>query len=115
MINQQEWQPDPQAMMNRRRDIRIPGPFDGWRIGMIETPLRIFDLSRGGCFVDAMHEQPVGTRITMRVALPRVGTLTLKGETLYERKGFGFAVRFVDVDPETATLLGEALDSVQRD
>jgi len=115
MINQQEWPSDLQALMNRRRDMRIPGPFDGWRIGMIDTPLRIFDLSRGGCFVDAMHEQPVGTRITIKVALPRVGTLILKGETLYERKGFGFAVRFVDVDAETAALLGDVLDSLQGD
>jgi PilZ domain-containing protein len=115
MIHFQERQPVPLATINRRRDARIPGPFDAWRVGMIDTPLRIFDLSVGGCFVDAMHEQPPGTRLTIKVALPRIGTLTVRGETLYERNGFGFAVRFVDVDAETMSLLNDALDLLQRD
>jgi hypothetical protein len=95
--------------INRRRDTRFAGPFDGWRIGLIDTPLRFFDLSRGGCFVDSMHEQTPGTRLTMKIVLPEVGGVTIKGETLYERGGFGFAVRFVDVDEETEHLLDRAL------
>ncbi len=45
------------ANINRRRHVRIAGPFDGCRVGALDTPLSIFDLSRGGCFVNAMHDQ----------------------------------------------------------
>ena len=104
-----------EAGVNRRRDTRFAGPFDGWRVGLLDTPLRFFDLSRGGCFVDSMHEQTPGTRLTMKIALPEVGVVTLKGETLYERGGFGFAVRFIDVDDETGHLLDRALARLQAE
>jgi hypothetical protein len=100
---------------DRRRNDRVPGPFDGFRIGLLDTPLSIFDLSRGGCFVNSMHEQTPGVRFTMKMQLPKVGTVTLKAETLYLRSGFGFAVRFVDVDDETASLLDQALELLLQD
>ena len=98
---------------DRRRNERFTGPFDGFRVGQLETPLSIFDLSRGGCFVNSMHDQTPGVRFTMKIQLPRVGTISLTAETLYLRSGFGFAVRFVDVDDETASLLDKALDRLQ--
>jgi hypothetical protein len=48
----------------------------------------------------------------MKIQLPHVGTITLTAETLYLRSGFGFAVRFVDVDDETASLLDLALEQL---
>src|SRR5882762_559169 len=84
----------------RRQHDRIPGPFDAFRAGALETPLRIFDLSRGGCFVNAMHEQTPGVSFTMRLELPYVGPITLKAVTLYARAG-GFAVQFLDLNAET--------------
>lgn len=106
---------DVAAVRDGRLDPRIAGPFDGWRVGALDTPLRIFDLSRGGCFVNSMHEQAPGTQLTMKIVLPQIGMLTLRGETLYERSGFGFAVRFVDVDTETTTRLAHALEILQRE
>ena len=102
-----------EATINRRRHIRIAGPFDGFRVGALETPLNIFDLSRGGCFVNAMHEQTSGIRFVMKIDLPYVGLIRLKAETLHRRNGFGFAVRFVDMDEETASRLDEALEQLQ--
>jgi hypothetical protein len=98
---------------NRRGDERFAGPFDGFRLGLLETPLSLFDLSRGGCFVNSMHDQTPGVRFMMRIELPSVGSVTLKAETLYGRSGFGFAVRFVDIDEETARCLDEALDRLR--
>ena len=98
----------------RRRNERFAGPFDGLRVGAITTPLSIFDLSRGGCFVNCMHEQPAGVTFVMKIDLPAVGLLTLKAETLAPRAGFGFGVRFVDMDDETADLLDRALDRLER-
>ena len=102
------------ATINRRRHIRIAGPFEGFRVSALETPLNIFDLSRGGCFVNAMHEQTSGIRFVMTIDLPYVGLIRLKAETLHRRSGFGFAVRFVDMDDETASRLDEALDQLQK-
>jgi hypothetical protein len=104
---------DDQTARDRRRNERFAGPFDGFRVGLLETPLNIFDLSRGGCFVNSMHDQTPGVRFTMKIQLPRVGVITLRAETLYLRSGFGFAVRFVDMDDETESLLDQALEQLQ--
>jgi hypothetical protein len=98
---------------DRRRDERYAGPFDGCRVGMLETPLSIFDLSRGGCFVNSMFDETPGVKFMMKIQLPRVGVITLKAETLYGRSGFGFAVRFVDIDDETGSILDQALEHLQ--
>jgi|ERR1043166_8572049 hypothetical protein len=98
---------------NRREHDRIRGPFDAFRIGALETPLRIFDLSLGGCFVNAMHEQKPGIRFVVKIDLPYVGMVTMKAVTLYARAG-GFAVQFVDVDDETLGRLEDALDRLQE-
>jgi PilZ domain len=94
---------------NRRQHERIVGPFDGCRVGAIETPLRIFDLSRGGCFVISMHGQTPGTRFAMQIVIPEIGPITLNAETVYSRDEFGFAVRFVDLDVVNANALDNAL------
>jgi hypothetical protein len=101
------------ANINRRRHARITGPFDGVRIGALDTPLRIFDLSRGGCFVNATHEQAPNINFVMKIDLPHVGLIKLKAETLHRRSGFGFAVRFVGMSEETASVLEEALEKLQ--
>jgi hypothetical protein len=106
-------QTDDESGSDRRRDERFAGPFDGCRVGLLETPLSIFDLSRGGCFVNSMHDQTPGVRFTMKIQLPNVGLIKLKAETLYLRSGFGFAVRFVDLDDETASILDQALEQLQ--
>jgi len=98
----------------RRQHDRVPGPFDAFRAGALETPLRIFDLSRGGCFVNAMHEQKPGVSFRMKIELPYVGPITVKAMTLYRRAGFGFAVQFVDVNEETASRLEDALEQLQE-
>ncbi len=113
MIIEHETTPaDPEAG-NRRIHERIAGPFDGVRVGIIDTPLRIFDLSRGGCFVNALYEQPPGSRFAMKIELPHAGLTTLRAETLDLRSEFGFAVQFVDVDRETAARLDQALEHLQ--
>ncbi len=50
----------------------------------------------------------------MKIDLPYVGQLRLKAETLHRRSGFGFAVRFVDMSEETASVLEEALENLQN-
>jgi hypothetical protein len=80
-----------------RQHVRVPGPFDGIRVGMLETPIRVYDLSEGGCFIGSLHDTAPGQRLGIRIQLPQEGLITLNAEALYERPGFGYAVRFVDV------------------
>lgn len=100
------------AIQNRRTLERVPGPFDAWRVGILETPVRIYDISLGGCFVHAMHEQDRGVVVMLKIQLPEEGWLELKAETLYCRPGFGFAVRFIDLSMETCERLGRALNAL---
>ena len=98
------------ATEDRRASERVPGPFDAWRIGFLETPVRIFDISLGGCFVHAMHEQERGVVMMLKIQMPDEGWIEVKAETLYRRPGFGFAVKFIDMTPETEQRLARALD-----
>jgi len=97
------------AADERRASDRVSGPFDAWRTGVLETPVRLYDISLGGCFVNAMHEQEKGVVVTLKIEMPKEGWLELTAETLYRRPGFGFAVRFVDMSDETRQRLSRAL------
>jgi hypothetical protein len=99
------------ATADRRESGRVRGPFDAWRVGLLETPVRLHDLSSGGCFVHAMHEQERGVVMMLKIQLPQEGWVELKAETLYRRPGFGFGVKFIDVPPETLERLARALDA----
>ena len=43
---------------DRRRHIRIVGPFDAYRVGLIDSAVTLYDLSEGGCFVNFVNESP---------------------------------------------------------
>ena len=98
---------DPLSRSSRRRHARVRGPFDGWRLGLLDVPVTIQDLSLGGCFVNSSHPQKDGSRVTLKVSLP-TGTVTVKGESLYHRPG-GFAVSFLDLDADCVFHIGQAV------
>lgn len=93
----------------RRQHIRVPGPFDGWRISVLPIPVQIYDLSQGGCFVNSLHEQKPGIPVVLEIELPGEGRINVKGQTLYSKPGFGYAVRFVDMSSELSTQIESAL------
>jgi hypothetical protein len=97
-----------------RKHDRVAGPFDGCRVGLLETPVRIYDLSLGGCFVTSTHDQQAGSRVILQIDLPKEGWTTVNGETVYRRQGFGFGVRFVDVDAETTARLIRTIDALKE-
>jgi PilZ domain-containing protein len=102
------------SAVNRRQHERMPGPFDGFRVGALETPVRIYDLSFGGCFINSLHEQELGIRFTLKIELPYEGWIQLRAETVYLRPGFGFAVRFTEMSDEVAQRLERALDALKE-
>lgn len=94
---------------NRRQHVRVPGPFDGWRISVLPIPVQIYDLSPGGCFVNSLNEQKPGIRVVLEIELPGAGRIKVTGETLYSKPDFGYAVRFVDMPTELSARIEAAL------
>jgi PilZ domain-containing protein len=82
---------------SRRSTVRVAGPFDARRVGPLPTPLRVHDLSTGGCLVECHYDLASGRRITLQIDLPGEGWITVEAETLYLRENFGFAVRFIEL------------------
>ena len=98
----------------RRRHQRVDGPFDGRRVGALETPVQLFDLSRGGCFINSLHEQQLGITLALKIDLPHEGWITVKAETLYRRGEFGFAVRFIEMSEAESVHLDRALQALAQ-
>jgi len=96
----------------RRRYPRVPGPFDAVRISSeIELPVRIYDLCEGGCFITSEHEaSAAGRPVVLKIDMPRVGWLKVRGEVLYAKPPFGYAVKFTAMSDETRSQLENGLN-----
>ena len=105
-----EQRQDSRGGESARVDPRVAGPFEGRRVDLIATPIRIHDLSRSGCLIQWYHDQSPGRRFTLEIELPEVGWLRFEAESVYNRSDYGFAVRFVNVPPETQTKLDQVID-----
>ncbi len=97
-----------------RRDLRVAGPFDGRWVGALTVPLRIHDLSLGGCLIQAYHEQAPGRRFTLEIELPDAGWIEIEAESIYVREGYGFAARFVEMTDETRASLERVIRRLGR-
>jgi hypothetical protein len=102
------------VLTDRRRHQRFAGPFDGRRVGAIETPIRIYDMSRGGCFITSLHEQQPGVHLTLHIDLPNEGWVTLTAVTLPRQSEFGFAVRFIGGDADALLRFDRALTRLEE-
>ena len=89
-----------------RRHLRVHGPFEGYRIGVIDARVTIYDLSEGGCFVNCATTSPeAGRSLVLKIEIPEEGWVCLKSQALYAKPGYGFAVSFVDVPRDAAERL----------
>ena len=106
---------DDGAGLSRRQHLRVAGPFDGYRLGLLKTPVRVYDLSEGGCFINSLIETTTkGQRFGLKILLPSEGWITVEAaEAIYTRPGFGFAVRFVKLQEYTRARLNQALCKLQ--
>jgi len=103
----------PQPAEGRRLHARVHGPFDGIRIGALETPVQLYDLSRGGCFINSMHHQQPGVKLLLKIDLPHERWVTVNAETLPRSNEFGYAVRFIDLSTEAIERLERFLQASQ--
>lgn len=93
----------------QRRYERVTGPFDG----LLEKPVLVYDLNLGGCFVNSSQESIDGTTSMLKINLAHEGWITVNAETLYHLQ-HGFAVRFLDLDSDTAARIARTVDAGKR-
>jgi len=93
----------------------VSGPFEARRLGALEFPLSIHDLSLGGCLIESYHEVPIGRRIQLEIDLPGEGWVALQAEALYLRENYGFGAKFVDVDEQTRVKLARVVLQILRE
>ena len=68
---------------DRRQHVRVAGPFDGYRVGLLDSPVTLYDLSEGGCFVNGDHATPdAGRNLVLKINVPDEGWLLLKARAL---------------------------------
>jgi hypothetical protein len=101
------------AVDDRRQNERVTGPFDGFRVDLIDTPVRIYDLSEGGCFVNSPHDQQLDVEVVLKIDLPIEGWITVTARTLYRKPGFGFAVRFTQIPEEASARLTKVISQLK--
>jgi hypothetical protein len=94
---------------SRRRYERVTGPFDGF----LEGPVLVYDLNLGGGFINSPHQSSGGTISALRISLPEEGWITVNAETLYSLQ-HGFAVRFVDLDSDTASRIARTIEALKK-
>ena len=96
--------------ISRRAELRVVGPFEGRRVGPLPTPIRIHDLSLGGCLVECYYDVAIGRRINIQIDLPTEGWITLEAEAVYLRENFGFAVRFVNLSEQNRARIERTIE-----
>lgn len=96
----------------RRQHVRVPGPFDGRWVGLLTVPIRIFDLSIGGCLVQTYHAQSPDRLLTLEIELPHEGWIRVDGQSLQMRSDDGFPVKFVNLSPEIEHRLRSAIEKI---
>jgi CheY-like chemotaxis protein len=98
----------------RRRYVRIIGPFDAYRVGLMDSPVTLYDLSEGGCFVNFTNAPPAaGRHLVLKINVPQEGWICLKAQALYAKPEFGFAVVFVEIPHDASDRLKRGLLRLQ--
>ena len=94
-----------------RRYVRVRGPFDADHLDVARTPVLIYDLNLGGGFVNFGEERRAPATLRLKIDLPREGPIIVDAEAVYHDAS-GVAVRFVDLDRESATRLARTIDAL---
>jgi hypothetical protein len=94
-----------------RRYVRVRGPFDADHLDYPRTPVLVYDLNLGGGFVNFGEEPPPSATLRLRIDLPREGPITVNAEAIYGDTR-GVAVRFVDLDRDSAGRLARTIESM---
>jgi hypothetical protein len=87
-----------------------PGPFDGYRLGASDVPVRVYDLGLGGCLVELCVGTLSGRIVKLQIDLPDEGWVVVQCETLHSAGHNTFAVKFVRMDEPTRQRIERSLN-----
>ncbi|MGE3956051.1 MAG: PAS domain-containing protein [Vicinamibacterales bacterium] len=97
----------------RRRHHRITGTFDGERLGIMDTPVQIQNLSIGGCFVTSYLPPPQEARWDLRINLGRHGIAEVEVQTAYVSPEIGFGVQFVAMSDDARKRIAAVVEAAR--
>jgi hypothetical protein len=89
---------------------QIAGPLEGYRLGVTDIPVRVFDLTLDGCLVEVSFGTMSGKNIRLQVDLPGEGWTLIQCETLHIAGDNAFAVAFIRMDEEIRGRIWRAID-----
>ncbi|MBS1818904.1 MAG: PAS domain-containing protein [Acidobacteria bacterium] len=93
----------------RRRHPRIAEAFEGWRLGLIDTPVQIQNLSIGGCFVASFYPPPSEPVYQVRIDLGAHGVVEVDVRTAYVSPEIGYGVQFMRVPEQARSSIAAAV------
>lgn len=99
---------------DRRRSFRICHSFEGRRRGILTVPIRIYDLSAGGCLIESRYPESRGQRLELEIDLPWEGWTTLDAEIVNIRPEYGYGVQFVGVPEEIRRRLDRVVERIAK-
>lgn len=88
----------------------IAGPLEGYRLGVIDVPVRVFDVTTDGCLVELSVGTLSGKNVRLQIDLPGEGWIVVNCETLHIAGHNAFAVKFTRLDAETRGHIERAID-----
>lgn len=72
---------------------------------------RISEISRKGCYIDALNTLPTGTSIQLRISRDR-GTFITAGKVIYAQEPMGMGIAFEETAPDQMKVLDTWLAEV---
>ncbi|MFY9225882.1 MAG: PilZ domain-containing protein, partial [Blastocatellia bacterium] len=78
------------------------------------TPTMVTSLSCGGCSIESPLAIPVGSIITMQVALLPYYTLEVRGEVRYSISKSNTGIQFIDLDPADKELISDIVANIAK-
>ncbi len=102
---------EPDDGRDRRRHPRIDGAFNGERLGLMDTPVQIQNLSVGGCFVTSYYPPPSDPHFELRIDLDTHGVVVVDVQTAYVSPEVGYGVSFVMVTETARSRIEAAVEA----
>ena len=89
---------------------RLAGPFEGYRLGVTDVPVRVHDLSLDGCLVELSFGTMSRRVVTLQIDLPVEGWTVVQCEMLHIAGHNAFAVKFIRLNDETLPRIERTID-----
>ena len=89
---------------------QIAGPLEGYRLGVTDVPVRVFDLTVDGCLVELSFGTLSGRSIRLQIDVPGEGWTVIHCETLHIAGDNAFAVKFVRMDDQIRARIRRAIE-----